>query len=341
MAGRTLTVYLAADTTKFRTGMASAGRSLDDLDNPVTSFSNKLSGMLGPALTGAAAAAGTMAIAMGVDGVKAAIDDEAAASKLAQTLTNLGLAHDTTAVEAMIDALQRQTGVADEQLRPAFSRLVTTLKDTSAATDTLKLAMDISAGTGKDLDTVVAALSKAYDGNTGALGRLGVGLDTQIIKTGDMDAITKLLAQTFGGQADKAAGTYQGAINRLSVGFDELKESFGAGFLEGLGSADSATGDLTDTMKNLEEGMGNLGATIGETLTTLGDITKGIYDARDAAQDALDAFDNIAAKFGYIGDSARNALGPLGSFLNLVDKIKALGDIGSIVSRITNTAVNR
>ena len=266
MAGRTLTVYLAADTTKFRAGMAGAEGSMKGLDDNVGGLSGKLSGMLGPALLGAAAAAGAMAVKIGVDGVQAAIADDQAATKLATTMTNLGLAHDTTQVEAMIDALQRETGVADDQLRPAFGRLVTSLGDTEMATDALKLAMDISAGTGKDLDTVVAALSKAYDGNTGSLSRLGAGLDTQILKTGDMDLITQELAKTFAGQADKAAGTYQGSIDRLSVGFDELKESFGAGFLEGLGNADAKTGDLTETMAGLEDSMKSLGVTLADTL---------------------------------------------------------------------------
>jgi uncharacterized 2Fe-2S/4Fe-4S cluster protein (DUF4445 family) len=58
--------------------------------------------MLGPALIGAGIAAGAMAAKLGVDGVKAAIEDEAAVAKLAQTMTNLGLAHDTAQVEASI-----------------------------------------------------------------------------------------------------------------------------------------------------------------------------------------------------------------------------------------------
>jgi hypothetical protein len=300
MAGRTLTVYLAADTTKFRAGMAGAEGSMKGLDDNVGGLSGKLSGMLGPALLGAAAAAGAMAVKIGVDGVQAAIADDQAATKLATTMTNLGLAHDTTQVEAMIDALQRETGVADDQLRPAFGRLVTSLGDTEMATDALKLAMDISAGTGKDLDTVVAALSKAYDGNTGSLSRLGAGLDTQILKTGDMDLITQELAKTFAGQADKAAGTYQGSIDRLSVGFDELKESFGAGFLEGLGNADAKTGDLTETMAGLEDSMKSLGVTLADTLETLGSLFEWALKVDEAF------------------NTMKDSLGPLGNALDLV-----------------------
>ena len=93
--GKTLTVYLAADLKKFNTGMAQAQGGLKG-------FSNSLKNMLGPALIGAGLALGALATKMAVDGVKAAMDDEAAVRKLATTMENLGLAHDTKKVEAYI-----------------------------------------------------------------------------------------------------------------------------------------------------------------------------------------------------------------------------------------------
>lgn len=314
MAGRTLTVYLAADTTKFRTGMAGAAGSMKGLDDGIGGLSGKLTNMLGPALAGAAAAAGAYAIKLGVDGVQAAIEEEAAAAKLAKTLDNLGLAHDTAPVEAMIDALQRQTGVTDDALRPAFGRLVTSLGDTRLATDALKLAMDISAGTGKDLDTVVAALSRAYDGNVGALGRLGAGLDKQILKTGDMDLITQALATTFGGQAEKAAGTYQGSIDRLTVGFDELKEAFGQGFLDGLGAADTKTGDLMTTMQDFEDELGTVGETLAGILTSLLDLAKFLGESQQSVEDFTDSL-------GPLGAGLKPLIDPLAHILNILEGI--------------------
>jgi hypothetical protein len=188
---RTLTVYLAADLKRFSPALKGAEQDLGRFGNATRNLSNTLSGMLGPALIGAGAAAGYAAVQFGVDGVKAFVDDEAAAAKLATTLDNLGLAHDTTQVEGMIDALQREMGVADEALRPAFDRLVRSIGDTAGATDALKLAMDVSAGTGKSLDSVVQALGKAYDGNTTGLSRLGAGLDKATLATGDMRLITQ------------------------------------------------------------------------------------------------------------------------------------------------------
>jgi hypothetical protein len=266
---RTLTVYLAADLKRFSPQLRDAENDLGRFGRGVDGLSNNLTRMLGPALLGAAAAAGVAAVAFGVEGVKAFVEDEAAAAKLATTLDNLGLAHETAPVEAMIDALQRQTGVADDALRPAFDRLVRSIGDTQGATDALKLAMDVSAGTGKSLDSVVQALGKAYDGNTTGLGRLGAGLDKATLATGDMRLITERLSRTFAGQADTAAATYQGQLSRLSVAFSELQESFGAGFLSSLDNTTQGTNDLMDAMKDLEPAMRDLGETASKAAVGL------------------------------------------------------------------------
>ena len=332
MAGRTLTVYLAADTSKFRSHMSTAGDSLDGptgLKGKIGGLASNLTNMLGPALLGAGLAAGALAIKFGVDGVQAAIADEAAAAKLATTMTNLGLAHNTIAVEAMIDALQRETGIADDQLRPAFARLVTSIGNTDQATVALKLAMDIAQGTGKSLDTVVQSLGKAYDGNTGGLSRLGAGIDTAILKTGDMTVITAALAEKFGGQAATAAGTYQGSVDRLAIGFDELKESFGAGFLGSLGSADTATGDISTTMKDLEPAITAVGSSVGETAMALGDLIGYGVEAKQVFEDFKDSL----GPFEVVVDAMTEALDRMANPLFLIrdaanaarDALSALG----------------
>lgn len=282
---RTLTVYLAADLKRFGPPLRDAQNDLNRFERAGSRLGSTMSGMLGPALAAAGAAAAYAAVKFGVDGVKAFIEDEAAAAKLATTLENLGLAHDTQRVESMIDALQRETGVADDKLRPAFDRLVRSIGNTTGATDALQIAMDVSAGTGKSLDSVVQALGKAYDGNTTGLGRLGAGIDKATLATGDMDLITKQLANTFQGQAATAAGTYQGQLSRLSVGFDELKESFGAGFLNALKDSEDQTDGLMDSMKSLEPTMEKLGDKAYET-------AEGFAQAAVDAVSILDAINN-------------------------------------------------
>ena len=280
---RTLTVYLAADLKRFSPQLREAENDLGRFGRGVDGLSTGLTRMLGPALIGAAAAAGVAAVAFGVEGVKAFIEDEAAASKLAQTMQNLGMEDATAAVEANIDALQRQTGVADSELRPSMSRLLVSTKDVGLATETMRLALDVAQGTGKSLESVVNSLSKGFDGSTTSLGKLGTGLSKATLATGDMRLITQELSQTFSGQADAAANTYQGQLNRLAVGFDELKESFGAGFLNNLDNTTQGTNDLMAAMKDLEPAMRDLGTTAAKAAVGLAKFAAESADVVDGA----------------------------------------------------------
>ena len=173
---RTLKLALLADTKDFIQG-------LDKADKETRSFSNKLDDVLqkgAAAFLAVGAAAGAMAIKIGIDAVKAAIEDEKAQASLAQTLRNTTQATEAqiAATEDFIDKTARATGVADDQLRPSLQRLLVSTKNLTEAQKLQSLALDISAGTGKDLLSVSDALAKASDGNFKALKNLGVELKT-------------------------------------------------------------------------------------------------------------------------------------------------------------------
>jgi hypothetical protein len=319
---KTLTVYLAADVSKLTRGLNSAKGDLNG-------FGSTLNNLVGPALIGAAAAAGAFAIKIGVDGVKAAIEDDAALQKLAQTVENVGLAHDSAKIEEYISTLERSLGIADDELRPAYDRLVRSIKDTEGANKALALALDISAGSGKSLDAVVQALGRAYDGNTAGLSRLGAGIDSAILKTGDMDAITASLAATFSGQATTSAQTFEGQTRRLSIAGDNLKEAFGAGLLKSLGDTNARTQDLVDTFQDWEPVLEGLGGAVGTfATTTLDGLNKNLAVTDDnaaAAKDSLDGL-NVAARIGggfisELGGAFAGANSPIGVFLRALGMI--------------------
>jgi hypothetical protein len=123
------------------------------------------------------------------------------------------------------------TGVADDKLRPAFQRLAVSTKDTVEAQKLLNLALDISKGKGIELETVANALGRAQDGNTTALGRLGLGLSKAELSTLSFTEVQSKLSDLYGGAAAANAETFQGKIDRLKVGFDEAKESLGVALL--------------------------------------------------------------------------------------------------------------
>ena len=266
---RTLTVYLAANLKNFSQGLRKGEEDLGRFGNAERKLTQTLNASLGPALLAAGAAAAYAAVQFGVDGVKAFIDDEAAAARLAKTMENLGMAQATDAVNANIDALQRQFGVADDLLRPSMEKLLRVFGDVGQASQMMSLALDVSAGTGASLEKTVQALSRAANGNALALGKIAPELDKNILKSGDMVAITSLLADTFAGQAQTAAGTMKGQLARLAVGFSELQESFGAGFLNSLEESEKGTSDLMAAMKELEPAMQKLGVTAAKAAVGL------------------------------------------------------------------------
>jgi len=308
--GKTLTVYLAADLKKFNTGMAQAQGGLQG-------FSNSLKNMLGPALIGAGLALGALATKMAVDGVKAAVDDEAAVRKLATTMENLGLAHDTKKVEAYIYQLERSLGVADTELRPAYDRLVRALGDTEEAQEALSLSLDVSTGSGKSLEAVTDALGKAYVGNIAGLSRLGAGIDAATIKTGDMDEITRVLSDTFAGQAAASADTLEGRIRVLKTGTDNLAEAFGKGLLTGVKEATEGTGDLVKSMEKLEPALEDAGEAVADLVALVAKLYDGFMFLSDLE-------DTLTTQTGLLGDAygfLNDTLNPLSGVFDALDMV--------------------
>lgn len=224
---------IASIISKFdETGVNRAGAAHDTLGSKLGKFGSVATAAFAAAGAAAAFYAGRLA----VDGVKAAVEDEAAQARLAKTLQNTtGASKDqVAAVEAYITKTQLAYGVTDEKLRPSLDRLVRSTHDVAEAQKLQSIALDISAGTGKDLEAVSNALAKAHDGNFAALKKLGVSLDDSIVKSKDFDAVQQALAATFGGQAATQADTYQGKLARVSQAFAEAKETVGGYILSGL-----------------------------------------------------------------------------------------------------------
>jgi len=228
-ASRTLTLALAADIDGLQKGLKSADKEVQTFGDKVNDFGKKAALAFAAAAAAAAAYAGKLAI----DGVKAAIEDEAAQLRLASALKAATGATDDQikATEDYISKTALAVGIADDELRPAFQRLATATGDVKKSQDLLNLAVDVSKGTGKDLNQVVEALSKAYGGQDTQLARLGIGITAAQAKTLDFRGETERLSDLYGGAASRNAETFQGRIDRLRVGFDEAKEAVGQALL--------------------------------------------------------------------------------------------------------------
>ena len=233
------------------------GKALAKGEKGLKSFAvmaKKVAGTLGVALSAAAL------VKYSKTAVKAFAADEKAAKSLGQTLKNTGNLVAGKGANSFIDQLQRATGVADDQLRPALQALLNSTGDYATSTKALNLALDISAGTTKDVGTVSNALAKAYAGNTTALSKLGTGLSKATLKTGDMAAITETLQRLFTGQAGIAAETYAGKMERLQIATSEASETIGGALAQSFvilaGTSEIAT--ATKQIDDLAEGIANL-----------------------------------------------------------------------------------
>ena len=342
---RTLKLALLADTKDFISG-------LDKADKETRTFSDKLGGALKTgalAFAALGAAAGAAAITIGVQAVKAAIEDEKAQLTLAKTLENTTKAtkNQIKGVEDYIKATSLAKGVTDDQLRPSLDRLVRSTGDVTKAQKLQQLALDISAGTGKDLASVSEALGKAYDGNLGALKRLGVPLDDSIIKSKDFTKAQEALTKQFAGQSDVAANSFAGRMERVKIAIDEAKESIGAALLPIL---DQLLGFITEKalpfLNNFVAGFENVTKSVnidlGGALEYLQKIFTPIFNGIKAAfKTVSDAIDRNREKlqplfdlFQAIAKFTRDVLTPIIA-IGLGEAFKIVGSIiGGIIDVI-------
>jgi hypothetical protein len=248
---------------------------------------------------------GRALINYGKQAAKAFAADEKAARSLGLALANTGNAFAAIEVEKFIGDLQRATGVVDDQLRPAFRSLLTATGSVKKSQDGLALALDIAAGTGKDLGAVSMALAKAYGGQTTALSRLGAGLSKATLASGDLDLITAELSQKFSGQALAAAEGYAGSMAKLTVASENAKEIIGK--------------DLLDAMQLIagKEGIGGATTAMEDFATQIGNAIYGIAVLTSKIQN----IPLLSPIFGTLRDVI--SAGPLGGLSRLGERAKA------------------
>ena len=222
---RTLKLSILADVDDLKKKLGEADKAVETNASKIADFGKKAAA----AFAVAAAAAAAYGVKLAVDGVKSAIEDEQAQLRLAAALKSATGATDAQikATEEYIRSTQLATGITDNDLRASFQRLSVSTKDVTQSQKLLTLAIDVSKGTGKELGTVVEALSKAYEGQDTRLARLGIGLSQADLKAMDFTETTKALTNLYGGAAAANAETFQGRIDRLKQAFAEAQEEIG------------------------------------------------------------------------------------------------------------------
>jgi hypothetical protein len=180
---------------------------------------------------GAVAAGGALA-ALGVTLFKAAgaaaeaqKEDKLLADQLRRTT---GATEDAiTQTMNFVDALELESTISGGELSSNLALLTRSTQDVTKAQELLKIATDVSVGSGKDLSSVSEALRKAYGGEFAALEKLGIQIPDNVKKTKDYEAVQALLNKQFGGAAADAADTFQGQLAKLQISFGKIVEEVG------------------------------------------------------------------------------------------------------------------
>jgi hypothetical protein len=206
-------------------GSKAAAKDINKLGKSFDQFAKRSAKAFGLA----AAASAAFAIKIGKDAVQGAMEDQKQQLALATALRNTTGATDEAiaATVQYLDKLELLVGVDNNELIPSLQVLTQATRDVSAAQQLQSLALDISAGSGKDLAAVSLALAKALGGNVGALTRLGVPLDAAAVKSKDLNAIITSLGATFAGQAEKRAGTLEFRMKTLGLAFNQILDQLG------------------------------------------------------------------------------------------------------------------
>lgn len=234
-------------------------------------------GKLGGAMKGLVAGFSIAAVTdQIVSAAKAAGQDAKSQALLAQQMRNVtgASAEQIASTEKQIDSLSNMSGIADDNLRPAMSNLVRATGDVAKAQDLLSVALDASAATGQDVESVSKAIGKAVNGQTTALFKMIPSLK-------DSSNWMEELRLTTQGMAE-AAGSAD-PFSRLQVTMDNIQEQIGTAFLpifedlsDFLGSDQFQTNvtAFTDALDSIMAGLDAIIATSPQTKWALDQIFK-------------------------------------------------------------------
>lgn len=285
-----IVIQIGADTKDAIDGIGRVNSALGDSMSGHAKFKASVDKAFVPAM---AIIAGGTAVAL--DFAKAAAEDSASAAQLAVTMKNVtgATANQVAAVEDWISKQTIATGIADDQLRPAYQRLVGTYKNLEDAKRAVTIAEEIAINKNVDVTTVANAMAKAHDGNTGALKKLGIVVN-------DTSPLLDQLGTQFKGSLAADAEEAEGKQRRLTNSLAEAKETLGYALLPALSAVTGALAGMVPWISENQDIIGKVVIVVGaaaagivvlkgaivawETVTKAVTIAKGLMALATGAQ---------------------------------------------------------
>ncbi len=222
--------------------------------------------------------AGLGAAVAGAFAFKKMIDAAMEADRALNSLNNAMKVSGTYTKQASEDfqeyakSLQQTTGVSDDLITQNAALLVSIGQlSGQGLKDATKAALDLAAGTGKDVSTAFEIMSKAAQGNTAALGKMGIKISEAVPENERFAASLALINSRFGGLAAGQMNTFEGALTGLKNNFGDLLEEIGKMFTH--------SPVLIMFIKEIAMWFGKLSGSVenfGKSGDHIGDVIKGL-----------------------------------------------------------------
>jgi hypothetical protein len=194
--------------------------------------------------------------------------------------------------DKFIESLSLQTGIMDDDLRPAMAKFGNVTKNVKDAQKLLKITLDGAAGSSKNQEKIANAVAKAYAGNTTSLKKMFPELTKSKDVLGDF-------AKTYEGLAVANADPFMKFNNSMDI----LKEKLGVIVLPLIIDAIdqiSKPGGLIEVVGKFFEDVANpktdAGKTFLEIKDAVGQTIQGVKDffAMFGGGDSMEGFKNVA-----------------------------------------------
>jgi hypothetical protein len=190
-------------------------------------------------------------VRFGKAAVKAFEEDEVAARRFESALKGVNIGFATPEIEKYLENLEKFTAITKGELRPAFQTLATTTRSVAMSQDLLNTAIDVSTGTGVNLQTVINDLSRSFLGNNASLAKYQLGLSKSELKAKSFNEIQELLNNQFSGQRAAFLDTYAGKVSLLEASYERMQTTIGSGLVDAftLLAGDNGIAGATDSME--------------------------------------------------------------------------------------------
>lgn len=265
-----------------------------------------------------------------VDSAQAAAESETSLNRLNVSLAQTGIytEENSKRFQELASEIQRTTAFEDDAVI-ASAALIQNLGRLSAdgLERATKAATDLAATFNLDLDTAAKLVGKAAEGNTAALGKLGIEF-----RKGSTDAETfanvlGTIEQRFGGAAQAQAKTFAGALAQLENIWGDLKETVG-----GIIIQNPAVIAAFNTIKSV---IIATGSAIGEYFgggnnDAIANFFRLIFDGSAAIVTAMDAVGRVFsfttdAILGSVRIMAMGIMAPVAAIMELLARTPLVG----------------